>query len=221
MGSKSRIDSISSPKSSSRIGSECAGREDVDEPAADRHVPRLLHDAGGAVTETGEAFAELVGVDCFAGLQLQTRFPERLRSHHLVAQTVDRRDEEAVLARFERVQSGLDRGLDVTRGRLAIEGEDLELGQVVDLAHLPAVEVVAEGLGVGELRADHEPAAGALAVEAGEDVRRRRAEQSGDSQVVRGLAEQPVYRRNSVEPGCEVGIDRRTRPGLRFHSGTV
>ena len=99
-------------------------------------------------------------------------------------QAVDGGDEEAVLTRIEGVESGLDRGLDVARGRLAIEGEDLQFGQVVDLAHLPAVEIVAQRLGVREFRAHHEPAPAVFPIESRQGVRRRRAQQSTDCQIL-------------------------------------
>ena len=68
------------------------------------------------------------------------------------------------------MQTRLDRGLDVTRGRLAVEGEDLQLGQVVNLSDLPAVEIVTERFGIGEFRADDQPAPRSFAVEAREEA---------------------------------------------------
>ena len=177
-----------------------ARAEDVDQSATDRHVARHLDESRGAVAHLRQALTEAVGVDLLSHAQFHARGAQGLARHHLVTQAVQGGDVEARLAAVEVVQPGLDRGQDVTRGRLAIEGQDLELGQVVDRRDVEGVQVVDQRLGPREVRGHDQPHALGFAVQPGQGIPRRSAQQSRDRQVLIGPSQQTVDPAQAVEP---------------------
>ena len=99
-GSNRRMDSISSPKNSTRTGRSISGRVDVQDAAAQRDLAGHLDDIHPGVADREQMLDQHLGQILFAALQVQRKGSVVVARKEPHAGGFDRRDDEAGVRRW-------------------------------------------------------------------------------------------------------------------------